>query len=423
MFNYSKFYRMYTHHLRKYYEVSQQNLAKAIEIPNSSLSKIEAGKQEMDEKTFKKVIDFFEKIDEDFRFSFNLNLVEEVESWIQKSVRAFVMVTYDSMACEIKIILENSKYLHSFAYFHILLLQTLYDNFLDIDCMENVRKLIETNYFRDDFHLAVLHDLYGVSLYSMNQKILKIQNESLKRALGYSQRNGADGLTGLILYHLIMNQKISGHFISCLAYFEECENCLQKANAYRRLIHFKLNKANLYSNLALYSLAEEIYKNLEYSSQSQVGEAKIIPKIYECYSWCAIKKGEYAEALARAKKAQLVGSRFPDIYITLAYANYKLKNFEASKQAISRFRNQFTSDLRIDFINQFFILLERVLEHKKIPDYLVKVLLKKLPDFHDVELEMVLYPFLTEYYQSIEDYKNASMIQSRWIDYLQLTTT
>ena len=88
MFDYSRFYRIYTQHLRKYYEVSQQNLAKAIQIPNSSLSKIEAGKQEIDEKTFKKVIDFFEKIDEDFRFSFDPDLVEEVESWIRKSVHA-----------------------------------------------------------------------------------------------------------------------------------------------------------------------------------------------------------------------------------------------------------------------------------------------------------------------------------------------
>ena len=60
---------------------------------------------------------------------------------------------------------------------------------------------------------------------------------------------------------------------------------------------------------------------------------------------------------------------------------------------------------------------------KNLFHYLVERLLKKLPDFRDVELEMVLYPFLTEYYQSIEDYKNASMIQSRWIDYLQITTT
>lgn len=148
MFDYSRFYRIYTQHLRKYYEVSQQNLAKAIQIPNSSLSKIEAGKQEMDEKTFKKVIVFFEKIDEDFRFSFDPDLVEEVESWIQRSVHSFVMVTYRSLAYEIKKMLNDSKYLHSFAYFHIQLLQALYDNFLDIDCMEQIKELIDSIIFK-----------------------------------------------------------------------------------------------------------------------------------------------------------------------------------------------------------------------------------------------------------------------------------
>lgn len=116
MNNYSRFYRLYTQHLRKYYEISQQDLAKSIGIPNSSLSKIEAGKQEMDEKTFKKVIFFFEKIDKDFRFSFDPNLVEEVESWIRKSVHAFVMMIYESISYKLKEIIEDSKYIHSLFY-------------------------------------------------------------------------------------------------------------------------------------------------------------------------------------------------------------------------------------------------------------------------------------------------------------------
>lgn len=422
MFDYSRFYRIYTQHLRKYYEVSQQNLAKAIEIPNSSLSKIEAGKQEMDEKTFKKVIDFFEKIDEDFRFSFDLNLVEEMESWLRKSVHSFVMMTYESMALDIKRFLEETKYFHSFAYFHVLLLQALYDNFVDIDCMEQVKELIDTNYFQDDYHLAVLYDLYGVSIYSMDKKILGIQAEALHTALGYCHTMKTEGLRGLILYHLTMNKKITGDFASSLEYFEECETCLQKAGAYRRLIYSKLNKGNVYAELHLYSIAEQIFKSLE-NSQSQINERDIVPQISECLSWYSLVQKKYHEALFYAKKARKAGSKFPDIYITMAYANYKLGNREESRQAIFQFRTRFSSNVRADFIRQFFVLLEKRIDQKPLPDYLVERLLKKLPDFRDVELEMVLYPFLTEYYQSIEDYKNASMIQSRWIDYLQITTT
>lgn len=421
MFDYSRFYRIYTQHLRKYYEVSQQDLAKAIEIPNSSLSKIEAGKQEMDEKTFKKVIDFFEKIDEDFRFSFDTNLVEEVESWIKKSVHSFLMKTYDSITYEMETILDDPKYLHSFAYFLTQLLQALYDNFLDVDCMNQVKELIDVGYFQDNYHLAVLYDVYGISIYSMDRKILKIQIEALHTALGYCHTIDSENLKGLILYHLILKQKISSN-MQALQYFEDCERCLEKAGAYKRLIHYKLNKANIYSTIGLYPLAEYIYNNLE-NIQSQVEEKRIILKIYECSSWCYLIQGKYKNALYRAKKAKDSGSKFPDIYITMAYANYKLGNWEESRHTIFQFRTRFSSNVRADFIRQFFVLLEKRIDQKPLPDYLVERLLKKLPDFRDVELEMVLYPFLTEYYQSIEDYKNASMIQSRWIDYLQITTT
>ncbi|MFA1015140.1 helix-turn-helix domain-containing protein [Dubosiella newyorkensis] len=422
MFDYSRFYRIYTQHLRKYYEVSQQNLAKAIQIPNSSLSKIEAGKQEIDEKTFKKVIDFFEKIDEDFRFSFDPDLIEEVESWIRKSVHAFLMMTYESMAYEIKPILDNSKYLHSFAYFHIQLLQGLYDNFLDIDCMEQIKELIDSDYFQDHYHLAVLYDLYGVSIYSMDKKVLKTQIQALHTALSYCNSIDSQNLKGLILYHLILKQKIAGNFTASLEHSDECEHNLQKAGAYRRLIHAKLNKGNIYAELHLYTLAEKLYRELELS-QSQIDEKNIRPRTYESYSWCSLIQENNEIALLQAKKAKKAGSKFTDIYITLAYANYKLGNLEEARQSILEFRALFSSSPRTDFIQQFFVLLEKRIENKLLPALLIERLLNQLPDFRDVELEMILYPFLTAYYRSIEDYKNASMIQACWIQYLQFSQT
>ncbi len=420
MNNYSRFYRLYTQHLRKYYEISQQNLAKSIGIPNSSLSKIEAGKQEMDEKTFKKVIFFFEKIDKDFRFSFDPNLVEEVDSWIRKSVYSFLMKTYDLIIFEIKEIVNDLKYIHSFAYFHIRILKALYDNLVDINCMNEIKELLNTGYFQDNYHLAVLYDLYGVSVYSMDKNVLKSQTEALHTALGYCHTKDTENLRGLILYHLTMNKKISGDFASSLDYFEECENCLQKAGAYRRLMHAKLNKGNIYAELHLYILAEKIYQELE-TSHSQIDERNIRPKIYISYSWCSLMQEKYKNALFQAKKAKEFGSKFPDIYIIFAYANYKLDDFVASKQAITKFRNQFSSNLRVDFIDRFFVLLEKVMDGQKIPDHLIKDILKNLPDFRDVELEIVLYPFLTKYYQSNKEFEKASMIQDQWIQYLRLS--
>lgn len=331
------------------------------------------------------------------------------------------MMTYESMAYEIKPILDNSKYLHSFAYFHIRLLQGLYDNFLDIDCMEQIKELIDSDYFQDHYHLAVLYDLYGVSIYSMDKKVLKTQIQALHTALSYCNSINSQNLKGLLLYHLILKQKTSSN-MNALQYFEECDRSLEKTGAYRRLIHYKLNKANIYSTIGLYPLAENIYKNLE-NIQSQIEEKRIIIKLYECSSWCSLIQEKYEIALFQAKKAKKAGSKFPDIYITLAYANYKLGNLEEARQAILEFRALFSSSPRIDFIQQFFVLLEKRIENKPLPAPLIERLLNQLPDFRDVELEMILYPFLTSYYQSIEDYKNASMIQACWIQYLQFSQT
>lgn len=417
MNEYAKFYRLYTQHLRKYYGFSQQDLARSIKISNSSLSKIEVGKQEMDEKTFKKVISFFEKIDDEFHFDFDPLRVDEIEEWIQKGVNAFVMMTYDAFAFEMKEILEDPKYLCSFAYFHRQILEYLYDNFKDIDCMEEVKDLIDIGYFEDDYHLAVLYDLYGVAVYSMDKKVLDWQRDALNTALGHCYKVGSEGLHGLILYHLIMNQKISGNTIFSLEHFDECEHYLQKAGAYRRLIYLELNKVNIYAELHLYPLAEKIFEMLK-NTQSQIDEKSINSKIYGSYSWCALIQRKYEEAVEKAHKAIKLGSHFPDLYITIAYGNYKLGNIDTAKQTISRFRNQFHSDSRADFINLFFSLLEKVLENKRIPDYLIERMLKKLPNYRDVDLEMILYPFLIEYYQSNKEWKNASLIQDQYIDYL-----
>ncbi|WP_276931966.1 hypothetical protein [Dubosiella newyorkensis] len=255
----------------------------------------------------------------------------------------------------------------------------------------------------------------------MDKKVLKTQIQALHTALSYCNSINSQNLKGLILYHLILKQKTSSN-MNALQYFEECERSLEKTGAYRRLIHYKLNKANTYSTIGLYPLAENIYKNLE-NIQSQIEEKRIIIKLYECSSWCSLIQEKYEIALFQAKKAKKAGSKFPDIYITLAYANYKLGNLEEARQAILEFRALFSSSPRIDFIQQFFVLLEKRIENKLLPALLIERLLNQLPDFRDVELEMILYPFLTAYYQSIEDYKNASMIQACWIQYLQFSQT
>ncbi|EOS60729.1 hypothetical protein C815_01189 [Firmicutes bacterium M10-2] len=184
------------------------------------------------------------------------------------------------------------------------------------------------------------------------------------------------------------------------------------------LLYAKLNKGSIYIKLGLYPLAEEIYKNLEHS-QTQVEERDVLPLVFANYSWCSLLQGKYKEAIEKARKAKRLGSRFPDIYITFAYGYYKLGDIQSAEHAITHFRHSFSSKPRVSFINSFFTVLERVMEDKIVPDYLIEHLFKKLPDFQDVDLEMVLYPLLSDYYCSLGSFQEAYRIQKRWNDYLQ----
>lgn len=419
MKNKTAFYRLYTQHLRKYYEVSQQDLAKSLEISNTSLSKIEAGKQEMDEKTFKKVIEYFETIDSKFHFSFDMSYIAKTEAFIRQYVQAFVMMTYKKKLFELETFLNEQAICHSFAFFYRELLEILYDTFKEIDCTKRVQHLLDLQYFTNDYYLALLYDLLGISEITMNAEVLKRQNKALKTALFYCRGIREDGLHGMVLYHFILNLKMTNN-PEALEYFNECEHILQKAGAYLRLTHSKLNKGNLFTSLRFYSLAQEAYADLELLLNHSDDDSLIL-RVYESSSWCSLLQGKYEEAIEKARKAKRLGSRFPDIYITFAYGYYKLGDIQSAEHSITRFRHSFSSEPRVSFINSFFTVLERVMENKIVPDYLIERLFKKLPDFRDVDLEMVLYPLLSDHYYSLGSFQEAYLIQKRWNEYLQFT--
>lgn len=416
-FNNVLFYRLYIIHLRQYYELSQQELSKKIGISNTSLSKIEAGKQLMDDTTFKKAISFFENLDPDFHFSFDFSLVDYADAFILKCIQALIFVTYESSLHELEDFLDHSKCRDSFAFFHYLVVQNIYECIQEKDCMESTQYLIDSNFFVDPRYYALLHDINGASGSLKNDQMFQKQIQSFQKALSFCHGANCDGLRGLILYHLILIHK-RYKCLGAFQYLEECEHSLEKVGAYRRLLYAKLNKASIYTELGLYPLAEEIYKNLE-PSQTQVDERDVLPLVYANYSWCSLVQGKYEDAVKKAKKAEKLGSRFPDIYITFAVGYYKLDDIDSAKQSIIRFRNSFSSDPRVNFINLFLTLLERLMDKKKAPDYLIEQILKKLSDFRDVDLEMVLYPLLTEYYRSIDRLNEVCVVQKRWIDYLQ----
>lgn len=74
-----RFYGAYIHDLRRYYEISQKDLAKALHMSAPALSKMESGQQNMDYGTFRQCINYFNKVDPDYDFNENISKLSEAE--------------------------------------------------------------------------------------------------------------------------------------------------------------------------------------------------------------------------------------------------------------------------------------------------------------------------------------------------------
>lgn len=114
-----------------------------------------------------------------------------------------------------------------------------------------------------------------------------------------------------------------------------------------------------------------------------------------------------------------MGSTFPDIYIVLAFSNYRLGQFDLACQFAQEFMNQDRADQRSGFIRLFMKLLLQVLKDESDILYLEEQILSLLPAFRAVELEIPFYTLLADHYKKHKDLVKALEIQDRLIYYLE----
>lgn len=419
-YNFERFYGAYILDLRKEYEISQKELAQILHISNSTLSKMESGQQNMDLEIFNFAIQYFEMYDRHYRFNKEISKLKEAEEWVNRCVREFIDLTYENKLYEFKRYLQNENNKHSFAYFHYKLVYSFYHLFLGKGSMKEVQHLIDSQYFINDYYLAILHDLWGIIEDTSDPNMIRKQIRALQKASSLAQHICRKDLSGLIEYHLIYRYRDIGQFLDALDLINQCLENLQQAGAYRRILTVQMNEGILYRNLNLYSKAIKVYQNIV-NNYSQIKDPIIQKEIFDNLAWCEFMQQNDEEAIAFALKGLSMGSLFPDLYIILAFSNYRLKNYEQAK----RFAKEFIHKKKIEdpqkrsyFIKLFMKLLLSILESEPDITNLSSQILSMLPQYHAVELEIPLYCLLIDHYQKQNDFQAVIQYQNLLIQYL-----
>ncbi|WP_288162248.1 hypothetical protein [Dubosiella newyorkensis] len=419
IYNRDRFYGAYVQQMRRYYVVSQKDMANKLHLSSSALSKIESGQQNMDLVLFDKAIAFFEELDRDYRFIRDVSKVIEAENWIDRCLNGFLNLSYSDLMEELKSYLDHMENKHSLAHFHYSLIELFNALFNNEGSMKNVENLIDSGYFADSYHLAILYDLHGIIEDFTAAPDIQIQIESLKRALLYAEQCEDFALIGLIEYHLNYHYSDANDLIRALASVEQAKKHFQRSGCYRRLISAQMNEANIYLKMRIYSKAEEIYLSL-LTQREQVQNDFLGSTLYENLAWCEFLQEKDKKALTYALKAKDEKSTFPDIDIVLVFSNYRLQRFEQARQFAKLFLDHGSKEERVKFIKLFMRLVLQVLDQKSDLSGLINEIQSQLSSFQMVELEIPFYSLLIDHYQSKNEWEQTIKYQDLLIKYLKL---
>ncbi len=413
-----RFYGAYIHDLRRYYEVPQKDLAKTLHVSKSTWSKMESGQQNMDYGMFHQCIDYFKKIDSDYDFNEKVSKLSEAEQWIDFCLQGFINLSYFDKLDEIKNYLDQEENKHSFAYFQYCLIEQFYDLFSNKGSMKAIEKLIDSGYFLDPYHLAILYDLNGIIEDFTIVSSIQVQIEHLKTALSYAKQSENIALIGLIEYHLNYHYSDVNDLIRAMDMVEQAKDHFQRSGCYRRLISVQVNEANIYMKMRIYSKAESIYKSLSIQRE-QIKNDFLESTLYENLAWCNFLQENDEKALDYALQAKEEGSTFPDVDIVLVFSNYRLKRFEKAREFAKSFLKKDSTSERAKFIKLFMHLVLQVLDSKTDPCDLADQIQSQLSSFQMVELEIPFYTLLVDFYQSEKKYEQALKYQGLLVNYLK----
>lgn len=410
--------------LRQFYSISQKEMAKILEISPSTLSKVEQGQRNMKNEKVKLALTYFENQFSDYHFDKSLSKLSQSEKILEEALEDFIHLTYKNKLQKYENYLFESSNRDCFGFFNYKLVEIFYLTFIKKDTLEAIRQLFDLNCFQDDRRLSILYDLFGCALDGKDYDTLKQKLLYLKKAKRLCQETDHfEDLIGLIDYHIIRRYKELGMPEKTLSIFPECKQFLQNANAYIRLISLLAVEGCIYQQLNLYSSATTIYWELEKSCELLKTNLEMKSIAYDNLAWCEFVQQHFRQAIHYATYSYKLKSTFPDIYIILSFANIKLTQIQEALKWIECYKHQERISTREKFIGQFLYLLEKGIKSQKegknlIQDIDIEEIIQNLPFFHDVELEIALYPFLVDHYSYFKQYKTALKYEHAYNDYL-----
>ena len=385
-----------------------KTLAAKIGVNQSMLYDIEAGRRNLTQDIFNKIIKYYNVNYDDRQSIYDeaYNLTLELFSYIITYEDDKLDDLYDRYKSQIE------SYHNTKAFILCDLIEAIRNKYDNDDIVE--QQLLNCCDFLDvyDNNLIFIYCIlwcFTKDVYKETKTLEKIVLDSYKR---YSLVGVNEDIVAMLYYQIGRIHEAKHENFEALNYFDKSITAFQNIHNLQRTIQVKIQKANCYFDLKDYDKAEAEYFRM-FEESSKYGFKRRMSACANNLAFLYFLKHDFENSLKFIEQARLNGTIVPNINYYQAYIHFKINDLCSVRKEL---KNLIDNENDISTLHSLKLIQSFINENDKNVEYYMELAIKdfqKLNSKLDIQL---IYEMVLDYYKD----RNPQRVKELLPEYIKL---
>ena len=385
-----------------------KTLAAKIGINQSMLYDIEAGRRNLTQDIFNKIIKCYNVTYNDRKSIYDeaYNLTLELFSYLISFDKPKLFERYDEMHDRIEM------YQHSKAFIFYDLIQAIRNKEINNDI--RAQYVLNCKDFIDvyDNNIIFIYSILLCFSKDISEYISFLESVVLNAYKRYSLVGVNDDILAMLYYQIGRIYESKYDNFEALKFFDKSITVFQNIHNLQRTIQVKIQKANIYFNLKEYDKAECVYLKM-YEESATYDFKYRMNACTDNLSFIYFVKHDYDNCLKYIELSRNNGSSFSDLNYYKAYIFYKTKDINTAKKEIKNLLG-YDNESNIDHVLK--LILAFINENDKNVEYYFSLSIKDFTIINSKTDSQLIHEMVLDYYKD----RNPQRVKELLPEYIKL---
>ena len=385
-----------------------KTLAAKIGVNQSMLYDIEAGRRNLTQDIFNKIIKCYNVTYNDRQSIYDeaYNLTLELFSYLISFDKPKLFERYDEMHDRIEM------YQHSKAFIFYDLIQAIRNKEINNDI--RAQYVLNCKDFIDvyDNNIIFIYSILLCFSKDISEYTSFLESVVLNAYKRYSLVGVNDDILAMLYYQIGRIYESKYDNFEALKFFDKSITVFQNIHNLQRTIQVKIQKANIYFNLKDYDKAEAEYLRM-FEESSKYGFKRRMSACANNLAFLYFLKHDFENSLKFIEQARLNGTIVPNINYYQAYIHFKVNDICTVRKEL---KNLIDNEDDISTIHSLKLIQSFANENDKNVEYYMELAIKdfqKLNSKLDIQL---IYEIVLDYYKD----RNPQRVKELLPEYIKL---